>query len=51
MILKIILATLLINWCISMQLLNQSSEDRNTKIISVTIALLTAALFSLILII
>jgi len=51
MILKIILATILLNWCISMQILNQYSQDKNTKITSVVLALLSATLFSLVLII
>lgn len=48
-ILKILIFTILINWCISMQILNQTSEDKRTKIISVVIAVLTAAASAIVL--
>lgn len=41
--LKVILFTILINWSISMQMLNQVAQNRRQKFIAVILALLTAA--------
>lgn len=37
-----IVFSILINWCISMQILNQSSKDKKIKIISSIISVVTA---------
>jgi len=50
-ILKVLLFAALINWCVSMQILNQTSEDRRTKIIAVLMSVATAATGALVLLI
>jgi len=42
-ILKTIIFTLMLNWAIGMQFLNQVAEDRSTKILSVAISLAAGA--------
>jgi len=37
-----VIFSILINWCISMQILNQSSKDKRIKIISSIISVITA---------
>jgi len=51
MIYRIILFTILINWSISMQILNQSSSDKRTSVIATAIALLGSSAAALILLI
>lgn len=42
-VIKTIIFTLMLNWCIAMQFLNQVAQDKTTKILSVTISLATGA--------
>jgi len=42
-IIRIILFALLINWCVSMQILNQNSNIKRIKIVSIILSLVFAA--------
>lgn len=50
-ILRIVFFSLIINWAFALQMLNQFSEDRNTKLISVTLSLALSAMAGLIILV
>jgi hypothetical protein len=43
-----VLLTICFNWTIAMQILNQTSKDKRTRIFSVALALVTPFIFGLI---
>jgi len=48
LVLKLIIFSFLINWVVGLQMINQFSSDKNTKIISVTLSLVLASLAALV---
>lgn len=50
-ILRVIFFSLIINWAFALQMLNQFSEDRNTKLISVTLSLVLSSMAGLIILV
>ena len=43
-----LLLTVCLNWTVAMQILNQTSKDKRTRIVSVSLALATPLVFGLI---
>lgn len=46
-VVRVILFSLLINWVVALQMLNQFSSEKNTKIISVGLSLILASVAGL----
>jgi len=46
-VVRVILFSLLINWVVALQMLNQFSSEKNTKIISVGLSLILAGVAGL----
>jgi len=51
MILRVIFFSLIINWAFALQMLNQFSNERNTKLISVTLSLALSSVAALIILV